>query len=171
MAQDRTSRKSRGTRGFAHAGGILAQRVRAAGSARGFSEARILTNWEEIVGPALARFTRPCKVSYAKQGFGATLTVYAEGARAPELQMQLPMIRERVNACYGYNAIARVRITQTDRSSAAGMAEQAPAFRHDVPPPEPDAKKLTALGLDNVKDGGLRAALESLSKSVLTRKS
>ncbi len=161
------SKYRKSTRGFAHAGGLLAQRVRAAGSTRGFSEARILTNWQEIVGPTLAAIARPAKVSYAKKGFGATLTIIAEAARGPELQMQLPAIRERVNACYGYNAISRVRITQVDRM--AGFSETQSEFLHDQPAPQPEPAKLEALGLDNVKDIGLRHALEQLSKAVLTR--
>lgn len=111
---------------------------------------------------------RPSKVSYARGGMGATLTVLVEGARAPEVSMQLGQIRERVNACYGYNAISRVRITQTDRH-APGLAEPSTAFVHDAPVPEPEPSRIAALGLDNVKDGELRAALESLGKNVLRR--
>lgn len=165
MAQ---SKGKRGTRGFAHAGGLLARRLREAGSSRGFSETRILTNWAEIVGPEIARIAKPAKVGFAKSGLGATLTIVASGAHGPELQMQVPTIRERVNACYGYNAISRVRITQVDRH--AGFAEQQTAF--DSPKPETptaDPTKVAALGLDNVKDDGLRQALEQLSTSVLSK--
>jgi len=161
------SKNPKPTRGFAHAGGLLATRVRAAGSSRGFSEARILTNWEEIVGKTLAAIARPAKVSYARAGFGATLTVIAQPAHGPELQMQLPTIRERVNACYGYNAISRVRITQVDRAS--GLAEPQEPFRHDAPVPQADPAKLQTLGLDTVKDEGLRSALENLSTNVLAK--
>ena len=165
MAQPK---KPKPTRGFAHAGGLVATRVRRAGGSRGFSETRILTNWVEIVGPSLAAIARPAKVSYAKSGFGATLTVITQAAYGPELQMQVPTIRERVNACYGYNAISRVRITQVDKSG--GLAEPAAAFAHDTSDATPpDPQKVEALGLDNVKDEGLRAALEQLSTSVLTR--
>ena len=160
-------KKPKPTYGFAQAGGLLASRVRTAGGSRGFSETRILTQWAEIVGPTLAAIARPAKVSYARSGFGATLTVVAQAAHGPELQMQLPTIRERVNACYGYNAISRVRITQVDRS--AGFAEPQAKFTHDAPKPAPDPGKVATLGLNNVKDDGLRDALERLSTSVLTR--
>lgn len=161
------TKKPKPTYGFAQAGGLLASRVRAAGSTRGFSETRILTQWAEIVGPTLAAIAQPAKVSYARGGFGATLTVIARAAHGPELQMQLPAIRERVNACYGYNAISRVRITQVNRAS--GLAEPKPEFVHDAPPAKADPQKIATLGLDNVKDDGLRDALERLSTSVLTR--
>ena len=156
--------------GFAQAGGLVAPRIRQIGHQRGFAETRLLTQWEAIVGPALAAIAQPQKVGYVNGAFGATLTILAKGAHAPELQMQLPMIRERVNACYGYNAISRVRITQIDR--LAGLAETGPEWNHDRPldqPPELDAETRLTLGLDNVKDEGLRAALEKLGKNVLTR--
>ena len=98
---------------FTHAGALLSARVRRAGERRGFAEARLLTQWAAIIGPDLAPIARPVKISYAREGFGATLILACEGARAPEVQMQAETIRARVNACYGYNAISRVRLPTT----------------------------------------------------------
>ena len=155
-------------RGFVHAAGLTSEQTRKVTGARGFSQMRLLTHWEEVVGPSLSKITRPQKVSYARDGIGATLTIFASGAHAPEIQMQVQDIRARVNACYGYNAISRVRITQTDRASL-GFAEDGAAFIHNQPTPELSKADREALDLDNVKDAGLRDALESLSKSVLHR--
>ena len=58
---------------------LLAGQIRTAGQGRGFSESRLLTNWEEIVGPELAKVTMPAKVSYGKGGLGATLTILSGG--------------------------------------------------------------------------------------------
>lgn len=149
-----------------HAAGLTASRIRQATGSRGFSETRILTHWEEVVGPMLARITRPQKVSFAREGFGATLTIVASGAHAPEVQMQLQDIRARVNSVYGYNAISRIRITQVDRHSGFAETEPAP---YVAEPPELSREQVAELGLNNVNDEGLRAALESLSKSVLSR--
>jgi len=160
--------RRKSTRGFVHAAGLMSTQMRRATGSRGFSQARLLTHWAEVVGPNLAEITRPSKVSFAKEGFGATLTIYASGAHAPEIQMQLQDIRARVNACYGYNAISRVRITQTDRHGI-GFAEDQAAFEDDRPEPELSEADREALGLDNVNDAGLRDALLALSKSVLTR--
>ena len=159
----------RRSRGFLQTGGLVSQRIRAATERRGFAEVRLLTHWAEIVGQTVAGFARPVKVSYAREGFGATLTVICDGARAPELQMMLPELQGRVNACYGYNAISRIRITQT---STYGFAEQAQAFQHQMRAPkslsEPDAAEVAAT-LAPIRDDGLRLALENLAKNVLSK--
>ena len=103
------------TRGFAQASGLLQSRIRGASEARGFAVTRLLTHWAEIVGEDTARIAQPVKVGYGRDGLGATLTLLTTGAQAPMLSMQCEAIRERVNACYGYRAIAKVRITQIRR--------------------------------------------------------
>ncbi len=169
MSENTKFRKRRnGTRGFVHASSLTGGQTRKATGSRGFSKMRLLTHWEEVVGPNLAEITRPSKVSFAKEGFGATLTIFASGAHAPEVQMQIEDIRARVNACYGYNAIARVRISQTDRAGI-GFSEDQKGFEHDAMCSEPPKESLEELGLDKVNDDGLRDALMALSKSVLTR--
>lgn len=119
-------------RGFEAAATLVAPELRHAAEKRGFAVARLLTDWPEIVGPETAAHTRPVKVSHGK-GFGATLTLLTDGAHAPLVQMQLPRLRERVNAVYGFNAIARIVLTQT---AAQGFAEGQAQFRH-APPAEP----------------------------------
>ena len=119
-------------RGFEQAGGLVASRIRAAGESRGFAVSRLFTHWAEIAGPDLAAICRPCDVRYGRQGLGATLTVLTTGANAPTLAMQEPKLRERVNACYGYAAISRIRITQT---APTGFAEGQAQF--GAAPPRP----------------------------------
>ena len=97
------------SRGFIQTGGLLKAKIRAATETRGFAETRLLTNWKDIAGPATASICRPVKVSYGKQGFGATLTLLTTGANAPVLQMQLPKILSKVNSIYGYNAISKIK--------------------------------------------------------------
>jgi len=159
----------RRSRGFLQTGGLVSQRIRRVGERRGFAETRLLTHWAEIVGPMVAAIAQPVKVSYAREGFGATLTVLTDGARAPELQMMLPELKEKVNACYGYSAISRIRITQTGE---AGFAEQAAIFTHKPATPKSLSVSQAAelsVSLAPVADDRLRAALESLAKNVLTK--
>lgn len=159
-------RGRRAQRGFTHAGALLEGRMQKAGHARGFAQIRLLTHWDEIVGAQIARIARPVKVSYARQGLGGKLTILAKPAHAPELQMQLPRIKERVNACYGYSAISDIRIAQSGTTS--GFAEPKNGFTHDRPTPElppAEAQELRAQ-VSGVQDEKLRALLESLGKKI-----
>jgi hypothetical protein len=170
-ARPRASRQFRRMRGFEPAAGLLRERIRKAGESRGFAASRVLTHWAEIAGRDIAALCRPVKVSYAQGGFGATLTVLATGAAAPLVQMQLPKLKERVNAAYGYAAIARIQVTQT---AAEGFAEPAARFEGPnirTPSPEKLARARAVVGglTEGVADDGLRAALDRLATHVLTR--
>ncbi len=163
-------------RGFVQTGGILKNHIRSAGEKRGFAETRLLTHWPEIVGEALADISRPIKVSYGRQGLGASLTILTNGANAPIIQAQLPLIREKVNACYGYAAISNIRITQT---AETGFAETGTPFEHARRAPVSQAaERRNQAGSDtraddyvaDVHDESLRTALAVLGRNILTRK-
>lgn len=113
-------------RGFETAAALVATPVRAVGESRGFAVARLLTNWAEVVGPDLAQTTRPVRISHGK-GFGATLTLLVQGAHAPLIEMQKNQIRDKVNACYGFNAVSRITLTQT---APTGFSEGQASFDH-----------------------------------------
>jgi hypothetical protein len=157
---------TRRQRGFEAAGGLLAQHLRAASEKRGFAVARLLTHWAEIVGPDLAPLCRPVKIGPSKGALGATLTLLTSGAAGPLVQMQLPTLRERINACYGYNAIARIALTQT---SAFGFAEAQTPFTPAPRTPAPQVRAQAAETAAPVQDPGLRAALEQLACNVLSK--
>jgi hypothetical protein len=171
MAQNPgTQPPHRRMRGFEPASGLLKDRIRQAGEARGFAMTRLLTHWAEIAGEDLARITRPVKVGYAKDGFGATLTLLTRAAHAPMVQMQLPALREKVNACYGYNAISRISLTQTAPTGfAEGQAEFMPALKAAPPAPDPAKAAAARDKAAGVQDDALRMALEALGQNILNR--
>ncbi|SDC72926.1 DUF721 domain-containing protein [Ruegeria marina] len=164
-----TDRRS-STRGFKRTAILLGDQIRRAGESRGFAVSRVLTHWPEIVGQDLAAIARPVSIGYGKNGFGATLTVLTTGAQAPMLEMQKEQLRERVNAAYGYNAISRVRITQT---APTGFAEGQATFEHRpkaaAAGPAPEIATEAARVAQGAKDEELRAALERLAQSVLSK--
>lgn len=165
-----TSNPPRRMRGFEPASGLLKERIRKAGESRGFAVTRVLTHWAEIAGADIAAVARPVKVSYPRDGFGATLTLLTTGAQAPIVEMQKETIRERVNACYGYAAIARIHITQTAPTGfAEGQVQFTPAPKAPPAPPSPEVVKRAAAASEGVQDEGLRAALEALGQNILTR--
>lgn len=156
-------------RGFEPAAGLVKEPIRAVGEARGFAVTRLLTAWPEIAGEAMAQVTRPVKCGYGREGFGATLTLLVAAAHAPMVQMQLPRLKDRVNAAYGYAAIARITLTQT---AASGFAEgQAQFLGAAKAAPEPMAISTEAAAVAApVQDAGLRSALEALAQNILNRR-
>lgn len=155
-------------RGFERASQLVANRVRSAGETRGFAVTRLLTHWPDIVGPEIAGCARPVEISYGR-GFGATLSLLTTGARAPMLEMQKEAIREKVNACYGYAAIQRIRLTQT---ASSGFAEGRATFERKAEerPSIPEVPKEATQAAQGVGDDNLRSALERLGANVLSRK-
>jgi hypothetical protein len=155
-------------RGFETAGALLAAALKAPAEKRGFGEAKLLTHWPEIVGEDIAAIARPVKITWGR-GFGGTLVLLTTGSNAPVLEMQKDRIAERVNATYGYRAVAHVHITQT---APTGFAEGQVAFGRPVPkaPPPPDPERL-ARAMDSVagiEDAQLKEALARLARNVLT---
>ncbi|MEM7710369.1 MAG: DciA family protein [Pseudomonadota bacterium] len=143
--------------------------IRRLSGTRGFAETRLLTHWAEIAGADVAAICRPVKVGYGRSGVGAVLTLLTTGAQAPMLQMQLPALRERVNACYGYNAIARIAVTQTAPTGFAEGRADFTAKPRSRPAPAPETCEAATETAKDVADEGLRLALERLATNVLTR--
>ncbi|MFZ7093464.1 DUF721 domain-containing protein [Primorskyibacter sp. 2E233] len=166
MSQRKTS-----TFGFAHTAKLLEGNIRKASESRGFAQSRVLTHWAEIAGADIAAISRPVEISYGRGGFGATLTLLTTGANAPVLEMQKEKLRERINAVYGYNAITRLRVTQT---AATGFAEGQADFVHrpkqvEKPRPDPDQTARARSATAEVGDDSLRAALERLGANVISK--
>ena len=158
-------------RGFKRAATLVQSRIRTASESRGFAVSRLLTHWAETVGEDIARIARPVEITYGR-GFGATLTLLTSGAQAPMLEMRKEVIRERVNACYGYAAISRVRLTQT---APRGFSEGQATFSAAPPKPRKETvpaeiAERAASAVTGVTDDGLRNALEELGGRVLSRK-
>lgn len=158
------------TKGFARTSSLLRENIRKAGESRGFAVGRVLTHWSDIVGDDIAAICQPVDVKYGRQGLGATLTVLTTGAQAPMLEMQKDTLRARVNAVYGYNAIARLRITQT---AASGFAEGQAVFgrkpKVESSTPSPEIKREAARVAADAHDPDLRQALERLAGNVLNK--
>lgn len=158
------------TKGFKRTSSLLQTQIRKTSETRGFAQSRLLTHWTEIAGEDIAAMSRPVEVKYGRGGFGATLTLLTTGANAPILEMQKEKLREKVNAVYGYNAISKIRITQT---ASTGFSEGQVSFDHRPKAARDDA--LVAVSpqaqqvAGDVRDDGLRAALERLATNVYSK--
>ena len=99
--------------GFKKASVLLNKNIQKVSESRGFAQSRVLTHWSEIVGEEISSVSIPTKVSYKTDGLGATLTILTSGSSGPILEMQKEFIRTKINAVYGYNAVQKIKITQS----------------------------------------------------------
>ena len=110
-------------RGFRRVSASAREPLSLAASRYGFAAADLLSRWPEAAGERFAAVCRPVRVSYGRsRGLGATLTIETEGPHAVEIEMQAPLLLERINAFYGYRAITKLSIMQT------GGADTRPGF-------------------------------------------
>jgi hypothetical protein len=126
---------------------------------KGLGYGKLVTDWRLIVGAELGEATAPVKLAFPKgQRTDATLTIDIVPARAIEAQHSLPQLIERVNAVFGYRAVARIKLVQRPPTRPTPMANLRPLS----PVEESDLIALTAI----VPDGELRDALEVLGRAV-----
>lgn len=165
QASDKNA-KFRRARGPERAGQLLSRQIQSAAETRGFAVSRLLTHWAEIAGTDIARIARPVEMSYGR-GFGATLTLLVPGAHAPMVEMQKDRLREKVNAVYGYNAVSRIRITQT---APQGFAERQATYDAEPAPTPPEIVEAAHRTVEGVGNETLREALEALGRNILNTK-
>ena len=121
----------------------------------GFVQSAVVSRWKEIVGERYAKVSSPESIRFPTgKKSGGTLTLLVEGAHAPLVQHLGPMIIERVNRFFGYQAIAQIAFRQ-------GRVPAAPV-RPARPKPAPVPAELGE-GLRAIADPELRACLESLA--------
>jgi len=132
---------------------------------RGFLESAIVHRWSSIVGEAVAGWCAPDRVAFPRdKRAGATLHLVVPGARALELQHLEPVLLERINTVFGYDAVERIAIRQGPL----------PEPRHK-PRPEPrplDRREedWVAAQVAGFADQDLKNALQALGRAVLSRK-
>lgn len=81
---------------------------------QGFAQAAVVTDWDQIVGPALAAASRPEGLAFPPGArSGGVLTLTAPGPVALEIQYQSLLIIERINSYFGYKAVDRLTIRQS----------------------------------------------------------
>lgn len=139
----------------------------------GFSAATLLTDWAIIIGADLAKYTAPERLKWPR-GYegadagnepetgrpGATLMLRVEPARALDIQYKSRLLIDRINAYFGYRAVADIRIIQ------------APLLQQPAAAPRP-TPKLLAPGesvVTNVVDEELRSVLAELEANIQAEK-
>ena len=161
MAKSRVpdSRSDAPRRGGARSAGDLIGDVAGVSFKRfGFVQGAVVSRWAEIVGERYAKVSSPESIRFpGGRKSGGTLTLSVEGAHAPLIQHLAPLIIERVNRFFGYEAVANIAFRQ-------GRAPRADA-RPARPAPQPVPRELGE-GLRQIADLELRTCLESLAASL-----
>ena len=124
----------------------------------GFVQGAVVSRWPEIVGERYAKVSTPESIRFPTgKKSGGTLTLTVEGAHAPLMQHLGPMIIERVNRFFGYEAISKLAFRQ-GRVMNAEPTPQRPVAAA-VP-------KELGEGLREIADPELRACLESIASKL-----
>ena len=153
------SSKDAPRRGYARSAGDIVGEVAGPTFKRfGFVQGAVVSRWAEIVGERYAKVSTPESIRFpGGKRAGGTLTLNVEGAHAPLIQHLAPMIMERVNRFFGYEAVTSVAFRQ-GRAATAAPRPQRPAA---APVP-----KEIGEGLRLIADPELRACLESLASKL-----
>ena len=124
----------------------------------GFSDPTLVLRWADIVGPDIARFAEPLKLSEGPSG--GTLTLRAEPAAAVFMQHQTRALCDRINAFLGRPAVAKLRFV-----NGAVTAPPEPQRRPKLPDQPPPGDPATSFAGSDA----LKAALLNLARARQTR--
>lgn len=170
MPETGTKRKEAARRGgaprplAAMIGGLTRQAL----GKRGFAEAGLITDWEAIVGQALAATSQPDRLSFPPgRRDGGTLRIRVAGGVATEIQHLEPMILERINGHFGYRAVERLVLVQAPlgkTGAAKSSRKKAGPLSH---PPDPARLAEMEAHLAGVEDPDVRTALARLGRAML----
>jgi hypothetical protein len=126
----------------------------------GFVQSSIVSRWKEIVGVRYGAVSSPESIRFpVGKKSGGVLTLIVEGAHAPMMQHVAPAIADRVNAFFGYPAVARVAFRQ-------GIVQAAKARPRPAPPSLRPIPAELGESLREIADPELRACLESLARGL-----
>ena len=147
-------------RGYARAAGDIAGDISGMAFRKfGFVQGAVVSRWKEIVGDRYARVSVPESIRFPTgKKSGGTLNLLVEGAHAPLMQHLGPMIIDKVNRFFGYEAVARIAFRQ-GRIADAGPVR--PVRQAPVPVPAELGD-----GLRAIADDELRACLTALAGQV-----
>lgn len=128
---------------------------------RGFAEAQLVAHWPAIIGEDIAEGAMPEKLAFARgERRDGTLHLRVAPALATEIQHREPVLLERINAFFGYRAVARLVLKQGPIERPAAPAPRPRPLR----PPE---RKQLDRRLSDIEDPALRAALQRLGEAVI----
>jgi len=162
----RATSQRRGPRPLAELSGEVVDPIlrRKAGMTTG-----LVAAWSGIVGDRLAQATRPEKLLWPRDRGSdtpfepATLVVAAEPKAALRLQHQTSEVLSRVNAFFGFYAVAKIKLVQ--KTVAVPEIDRRPRTR---PLNQGDHVRIAEM-VDRIEDPKLKAALAAFAEATLSR--
>lgn len=134
---------------------------------RGFADAAIVNDWQEIAGEYLANHCSPKKIHYpqGRKSKGTLHLRISNGGLALQLQHLEAVLVERINAYFGFGAVERIQITQ-------GPLTETPKKNISSPRLLSETEEQTLFnGLRDVDDDDLHQVLERLGRSIFSKTS
>jgi hypothetical protein len=161
-------------RGFKNASSFLGQLTQKGLEKKGFAQSKLIINWNEIVGSELSRHSKPLKITFSKNGLGATLMIEIDGAFGPEIELQRETIKQKVNRIYGYTAISKIVFKPSAYLGYNAIIQKNLSSEADAENFEVSERKIMSgdlqelmLNLENTNNNELRKSLEKLSNNFL----
>lgn len=153
--------------GMRVAGSLVGALTKKALGKRGFASASIITDWATIVGPDLAKHTRPQKLTFPKgRRDGGTVHILTSGPMALQLQHLAPMIIDRINGFFGYGAVSEIRLLQGALTQAEKPRKRYPT--RELTPADTD--HLSTL-TERIEDDAIRERVRRLGIAVMRHSS
>jgi hypothetical protein len=144
---------------------LAAEIPRIAGPAlgkRGFAEAQLIAEWAAVIGAELAEKVSPEKLSFPRgDRREGTLRLRIASGLGPEVQHREPMLLERINAFFGYRAVARLVLIQGPLPGRQKVKVEMPRALAT------DEREALDRRLSGIDDPALRDALRRLGEAVI----
>lgn len=129
---------------------------------RGLAEAQLIAEWASIMGADLAENVSPDRLSFQRgERRDGTLHLRVASGFALEIQHREPQLIERINAFFGYRAVARLHLVQAPPNRTARPSPVLPL------PLAARERQVLDQRLAGIEDPALRAALQRLGASVI----
>ena len=129
---------------------------------RGLADGTVAKEWSQIVGPMIAKHSRPDRITYANRDRHSGLLHLRvdHSAMATELQHLEPQLLERINGYFGFKAVAKMRFIH------GPLADTPVVNISTARPPEPSQSLKVAEEVTTIEDPDLREALNRLGNAV-----
>ncbi len=133
----------------------------------GLIEMKLLTNWKNIAGDNLAKYSVPDKIVFHKdkRDEGILYLIVSNGAYALEISHKSPLILEKINTFFGYKAITQIKITQNESSFSYLDETKFDDNQNKKLVSEEEQNYINQITQD-IKNTDLRERLRSLGKNI-----